>query len=208
MGKKYDKAALVQTVRNNLITLFSSEPGSKVRVAAECGISKSGVTRWISEDNTRIPTAEYLYVVARHFNVTVDWILTEHGEGTDGIPTYAETFTVLYALCRNGTLSPDAVKDPVLNTLLSQAEAVAGRKALPKERKDRYLSDITERFRPYPLPESTDPPAFHEISETVPGVADVDPICEAENLAKIVSDKDEYEKVRKQYKIGKSVQDK
>lgn len=195
------KDSLVKTVKENLIRLFESEPGSRIRIAAECGISRSGVTHWTSEENTRIPTAEYLYVVAEHFGVTVDWIMTGHRDGEGVRPTYAEAFTALFALCGNGTMNPEDVPDPVLNTLLSQAAAVTGRRALSREQKERYVSNITDRFRKYPLPEKTDPEAFRAIIETVPGVADVDPVNEAENLAGIVSDKERYEKIRKQYKI-------
>lgn len=188
-------------IRENLNLLFESEPGSKVRVAEECGVTKPVVTRWVLSGNNRAPAPEYLYIVAKHFNVTVDWILTRHENRQNDRPTYTDAFTALFALCRNETLTPDAVSDPVLNALLTQAAAVTGRRALSAEQKDRYLAGITKRFRKYTIPEKADPAVFRAIIETVPGIADIDPVFEAENLAKIVSDKETYEKIRDEYKI-------
>ena len=68
----------VDVIKENLENLFDNDVASRKHVAEKCLISQSNISRWLSRNNIYIPEVYYLKIIADHFGVTVDWILTDH----------------------------------------------------------------------------------------------------------------------------------
>lgn len=191
-----------ERIKKNLIILFDSEPRSRRKCAEKIGISPSSISKWLMDNATGPPRIDYLYIIANHFGVSIDWITgnetdTERppGTGTDGPLLYSEAFRVLLPLTEKGILTPEGIRDPILSFLVKQGQK-ALRPEMPEKKKEAWIARINDLFI-YPLPDKVDPELWIKLLENDPEIIDPDPINEYSALAKTVTDPERLEKSRK-----------
>lgn len=110
------------SVKKTLNELCDREKGAKKAISKLCGCSTSLVTKWCSFDTDTLPNFEDLYKIADHYNVTVDWFLTNR-EGFSlwsRITTYSEAFRALASLAERAIIKAEDVDDVILNYLLQK----------------------------------------------------------------------------------------
>ena len=66
---------LLLSFRQRLGRLLRDEPASRVALAQALGVDRSTLTELSSPRNRRLPRVETLVALARHANVSVDWLL-------------------------------------------------------------------------------------------------------------------------------------
>lgn len=178
---------LQKVIRKNLIELFSREKDSRRNTAKECDISPSSITRWTASKNGAIPSSEYVYMIARHFGVTTDWIMTDHEtfEAFDRVRTYAEAFLALKPLIDNGTISIESIQDPILRYLEEECQHITNHPSIDIRKKGAWIARVMELYNT-PLPEIVEPQFWEYLRVDVPGIADTDRLVENANLARLV----------------------
>lgn len=191
---------LRQIVRKNLIELFGREKDSRIKVAAECHISPSSISRWTAEKGGALPSSEYVYIIANHFGVTSDWIMTDHGDfhAFDRIRTYADAFIALKTLITNQTLQIESIADPILRYLEEEWQHITKHPNLDNAKKSAWLARIMELYNT-PLPDRIEPELWDKIRTSEPGTADTDRIVEFANLARIVGNNEKLLEIRNRY---------
>ena len=151
--RKAYQYVIKQTVRNNLILLFKREQNAKKIIADECGVKASSISRWISPNfDIQLPGPEYLKIIAAHYHVTVDWILSDHtiDDVLGRVSTYADAVISLIPLLKNNTIKPIDIKDPILRFLCEDYKSTF-RKIMPESEKMKWISDVMEHYN-VPLP--------------------------------------------------------
>ncbi len=168
MNKEEKQDYQKQIVRNNLIELFQREEHAKTKISKECHISPSAVSRWITPKNPAIPSPEYLSIIAAHFSVSVDWILTDHSvrAETELIRTYYDAFRGLIRLIENQTLNIDAIKDPILNYLLSEYFRLINLSYVTQSRINDWFSKVQQKFN-ITLPDRVEPENTKKFLNTI-----------------------------------------
>lgn len=110
------------SVKKTLNHLCEQEKGAKKTISELCGCSTSLVTKWCSFDIDTLPNFEDLYKIASHYNVTVDWFLTNHESFSlySRINTYSEAFRALIPLAERNIVKTQDIDDIILNYLLKK----------------------------------------------------------------------------------------
>lgn len=193
---------LLRIVSRNLIELFDSEPESRRKVAEECCISQSSLSKWTSDDYGALPGMEYVYMIARHFNVSTDWIMTEHNKKTDvdhlnesllrPDGTYCSWMMELLPLVKSGALDADSIRDPILRYLTEETLKILERPNMPESKKRAWLDRIIRSFS-IPIPQETDPELCERLLSNDPEIADPDQLSEYAALASVISDPEKLE---------------
>ena len=113
-----DTSNLAIIARNNIKALCEEKKIKKKQIAELCGVRASSVTKWLG-DPPILPSVEYLYILANHFGVTIDWLLSDHSfeKITGRLTKYNQAFIALTSLVDNETLKPEDLNDPVLRYL-------------------------------------------------------------------------------------------
>lgn len=110
------------SVKKTLNELCDQEKGTKTTISELCNCSTSLVTKWCSFDTDTLPNFEDLYKIADHYNVTVDWFLTNHENFSlwSRITTYSEAFRALVPLIERAIIKVKDIDDIILNYLLQK----------------------------------------------------------------------------------------
>lgn len=179
---------LQRTVRANLLTLYRREKDARTHIAEECFVTPSTVTKWTAEDGS-LPAASYLKIIARHFNVTVDWILTDHTveDIFDRRTTYVEAMIMLKPLIDNKSLDINNIQDPILQYLSSECQRIINNPDMDNQKKALWMSRVMELFN-HPLPKEVEPVFWKKLKSIYPKIMDPDPLVEYSHLAAIVGD--------------------
>lgn len=110
------------SVKNTLNDLCDQGKGAKTTISELCNCSTSLVTKWCSFDTDTLPNFEDLYKIAAHYNVTVDWFLTNHEDFSlwSRINTYSEAFRALVPLAERALIKVQDIDDIILNYLVQK----------------------------------------------------------------------------------------
>ena len=110
------------SVKHTLNKLCEQEKGAKKTISKLCECSTSLVTKWCSFDIDTLPNFEDLYKIADHYNVTVDWFLTNHESFSlySRINTYSEAFRALISLTEKCIIKTEDIDNVILNYLLTK----------------------------------------------------------------------------------------
>lgn len=158
---------LAQIVKSNIEELCKQEKNGKTKIAEICHVSKASVSKWVSQ-NPSLPCAEYLYIIAEHFGVTVDWLMTIHDlQNMPGrIYTYSQAFLSLIALVENQTIQPKNIHDPVLKHLISRYREFNDSN-IHEYDIAQWLHRISIEFN-IPLPQLVDTEYYEDIAKNYP----------------------------------------
>ena len=113
--EKHEKNLDPANFRNNLMALMKARGINQNRLAQELGSPRSTVSRYFITD--RIPDPNYLYKMAKFFDVTVDFLLGVSDEKNSNLDPDALRVAELY------TLASDSDKT-VIQTLLDKYEGL------------------------------------------------------------------------------------
>lgn len=84
------------TFRDNLKRLIDSRGLTIKGLAAEMGMTTSTLTRYIH--GYRTPELSYIITLAKHFNVSIDWLVGLTNDQLVGLPEEVREVTNLYQL--------------------------------------------------------------------------------------------------------------
>ena len=141
-----NKSELAMTVKNNIETLCKKEHVAKKQLATLCNVRPSSISKWCS-DSPILPSVEYLYIMAEHFGVTVDWLLSDHSaeKMTERLLKYNQAFIALTPLIDNKTLDPKDLKDPVLQYLEQRYQELCNSDVSEEER-NAWMQKIIKEY--------------------------------------------------------------
>ena len=181
-----------QIVRTNLLLLFKREQNAKKTIASECGVKASSISRWISpNDNIQLPGPEYLKIIAEHFHVSVDWLLSDHtvDDVLQRVSTYADAVISLVPLLNNNAIAVNSIKDPILRFLCEDYQNTFT-DCMPGSEKTTWISDIMEHYNvPLPTKDNMKQELFDAIRKDKKVKHFRRKFDEYANIAKIMGDK-------------------
>lgn len=184
------------SVKKTLLELCDQEKGTKTTISQLCNCSTSLVTKWCSFDTDTLPNFEDLYKIADHYNLTVDWFLTNHEDFSlwSRINTYSEAFRALVPLAERALIKIKDIDNIILNYLLQKYM-------------DCYCSGITDKeltgwcrkiLKDFNIPiyaEGSDKEICKTIIGTEEGVKSIDDDVTYLNLAHALEDRELVERI-------------
>ncbi len=91
------KRETLETFRRRLRSVIAQSGLSKTAFAAEVGTDRSTLSQLLAADGKRLPRAETIVAIARHAQVSVDWLLGITQEGQLGADVVSEAVAVEHA---------------------------------------------------------------------------------------------------------------
>ncbi|GBR35902.1 transcriptional regulator [Neoasaia chiangmaiensis NBRC 101099] len=70
-----DKRIVARHFRQKLLSLLQGSKTTASRFAQDIGVDRSALSQLLSNETARLPRADTLLLIARHFNVSTDWLL-------------------------------------------------------------------------------------------------------------------------------------
>lgn len=175
-------------IKENLKTLYKEKGSTQKALGAACHVSQQTVSKW-SADNNSMPTADYLPVIAEHFGVTVDWLLSDHNPDSvfAGMKYYTDAFVALKPLIDNGTIRTACIRDPILKYLEEEAFRIINSGRMDPDDVEEWISRVLKDFHGYRLPACLDPELWQAAQETGIKTSYPDAMKEYAALAQAVS---------------------
>lgn len=189
---------LAVIVRHNLEKLTANTRYPKATLADVCHVTRGTVSHWFSETNPKLPSMECLMMIADHYQIMVDTLLTESGDKYmhRRFQTYSDAFTILIDFIREGIIQPEDIHNRILRELCTMYHEAIMSFAIPDAAISEWVKDIVARFCiEMPNKESMGDEIFYlnEITENLyeggRNIRTMDKLQTLENLAKALSDK-------------------
>ncbi len=137
---------LCENFYKNLSVLLQEEGLSQRKLAHVLGFNVTAVNKWAL--GKTLPPTDFLYLLAGHFHVTIDWLLSPHeDQETENAPaTYSELFRTLSLLIRNNLIPGYNGEDPFLIRLLDQAEHIEKMANISSDQKRLWFFQVEKDY--------------------------------------------------------------
>lgn len=179
------------SVKNTLNDLCDQGKGAKTTISELCNCSTSLVTKWCSFDTDTLPNFEDLYKIANHYNVTVDWFLTNHKDFSlwSRINTYSEAFRALVPLAERALIKVQDIDDIILNYLVQKYMACYY-SGITNEELSGWCRKILKDFNITIYAEGSDKEICKTIINIEEGIKSIDDDATYQNLARALEDRE------------------
>lgn len=210
-AKAKSSSELAIIVRDNLERITANTRYPKAALADICCVTRGTVSHWFSESNPKLPSLECLMMIADHYQIMVDTLLTKSGDKYmhRRFQTYSDAFTILIDFVREGIVKPENIDNLILRELCTMYHEARFSFAITDETLSEWVKDIVARFCiQIPTEESLGSAILHididELAEKLylygPGIRTMDKLETLENLANALSTP---EGIKKYYKMMK-----
>lgn len=210
-AKAKNSQELAIIVRDNLERLTADTRYPKATLANICNVTRGTVSHWFSASNPKLPSLDCLMVIADHYQIMVDTLLTDSGDKYmhRRFQTYSDTFTILIDFIREGIVKPENIDNLILRELCTMYHEALYSYVIPDSALSEWVKDIVARFCiQIPTEEALGSAVLHididELAENLyqsgPGIRTMDKLDTLENLAKALSTP---ESIKKYYKMMK-----
>lgn len=147
-AKAKNSQELAIIVRDNLERLTADTRYPKAALADICCVTRSTVSHWFSASNPKLPSLDCLMMIADHYQIMVDTLLTDSGSKylNCRFQTYSDAFISLIDFINEDIIQPENINNLILRKLCTMYSEAHFNPAIPERILGEWIKDIVARF--------------------------------------------------------------
>lgn len=147
-AKAKNSQELAIIVRDNLERLTADTRYPKATLANICCVTRGTVSHWFSTSNPKLPSLECLMMIADHYQIMVDTLLTSSGDKylNCRFQTYSDAFISLLDFINESIIEPKDINNLILRKLCVMYSEAHFNPAIPERILGEWVKDIVARF--------------------------------------------------------------
>lgn len=147
-AKAKSSQELAIIVRDNLERLTANTQYPKATLANICNVTRGTVSHWFSQKDPKLPSLDYLMMIADHYQIMVDTLLTDSGNKylNRRFQTYSDAFISLIDFINEDIIKPENINNLILRKLCTMYSEAHFNPAIPERILGEWVKDIVARF--------------------------------------------------------------
>ena len=147
-AKAKSSSELAIIVRDNLERLTANTRYPKAALADICCVTRGTVSHWFSESNPKLPSLDCLMMIADHYQIMVDTLLTDSGDKYmhRRFQTYSDAFISLIDFINEDIIKPENIDNLILRKLCTMYSEAHFNPVIPERALGEWVKDIVARF--------------------------------------------------------------